>query len=366
MKKMKAKGYSRGGAPMGMKKPGNEIVRPGKNSPKLSSAQENLLRQAQSYAKETGQNPAEVKRLTGMYGDLNAAKEAEMSAAKGVKKARRQAGARGTGPRRMNMGGVAMAPPGTTAQRLPPSGGPKAIDTAKLGALPPSGGPKAIDTAKLGALPPSGGPKAIDTAKLGALPPSGGPKAIDTGKLGALPPSRSTRPTKATAMRGAAARRSGGSTPRGMNMGGAVMKTKGYAKGGAAMKTKGSAKGGARKPSSKQERFVRTQIVAYLQSNIHHFKCWVRKEYTHNHEKYHGEFIHAMAIAVTTMPTRCLSFQVIFTGAETYDYDDEQNAHGGAMWARMPITALVADTPLDDWPEAMPVWACSTLGLQFL
>ena len=218
MKKMKAKGYSRGGAPMGMKKPGNEIVRPGKNSPKLSSAQENLLRQAQSYAKETGQNPAEVKRLTGMYGDLNAAKEAEMSAANGVKKARRQAGARGTGPRRMNMGGVAMAPPGTTAQRLPPSGGPKAIDTAKLG----------------------------------ALPPSGGPKAIDTGKLGALPPSRSTRPTKATAMRGAAARRSGGSTPRGMNMGGAAMKTKGYAKGGAAMKTKGSAKGGARKPSSKK------------------------------------------------------------------------------------------------------------------
>ena len=61
---------------------------------------------------------------------------------------------------------------------------------------------------------------------------------------------QTTRPTKATAMRGAAARRSGGSTPRGMNMGGAAMKTKGYAKGGAAMKTKGAAKGGARKPSS--------------------------------------------------------------------------------------------------------------------
>jgi hypothetical protein len=108
-------------------------------------------------------------------------------------------------PPGMNMGGVAMAPPvpnalpGTTAQRLPPSGGPKAIDTAKLGALPQS---------------------------------------------------RSTRPTKATAMRGAAARRSGGSTPPGMNMGGAAMKTKGYAKGGAAMKTKGAAKGGVRKPSS--------------------------------------------------------------------------------------------------------------------
>jgi hypothetical protein len=80
-------------------------------------------------------------------------------------------------------------------------------------------------------------------------------------KVPAIPQSLSTRPTKATAMReeepvikktpkGAAARRSGGSTPRGMNMGGAAMKTKGYAKGGAAMKTKGAAKGGVRKPSS--------------------------------------------------------------------------------------------------------------------
>ena len=134
MKKMKAKGYRRGGAPMGMAAPGKKV-------------------------------PAMIKRPA--------------------------ASAPGTR--------TPMAPPGTTAQRLPPSGGPKAIDTAKLGALPQS---------------------------------------------------RSTRPTKATAMRGAAARRSGGSTPPGMNMGGAAMKTKGYAKGGAAMKTKGAAKGGARKPSS--------------------------------------------------------------------------------------------------------------------
>ena len=54
-----------------------------------------------------------------------------------------------------------------------------------------------------------------------------------------------------------------------------------------------------------------------------------------------------MAIAVTTMPCRCLSFQVIFTGAETYDDDSEPNVHGGAMWARMPITALTGDTPFD-------------------
>ena len=27
------------------------------------------------------------------------------------------------------------------------------------------------------------------------------------------------------------------------------------------------------------------------------------------------------------------------------------------MWARMPITALVADIPVDEWAEPMPVWA---------
>ena len=83
--------------------------------------------------------------------------------------------------------------------------------------------------------------------------------------------------------------------------------------------------------------------MAYLQSNIPHFKCWVRREYTHNHEKYHGEFLHAMAVAVTTMPCRSLSFQVIFTGLEE---GSEENVHGGAMWARMPITALVGDLTL--------------------
>ncbi len=63
-----------------------------------------------------------------------------------------------------------------------------------------------------------------------------------------------------------------------------------------------------------------------------------------------------MVIAVTTIPKRCLSFQVIFTGCETDD-TDEPNVHGGAMWARMPITALVGDTPLEEWPDPMPVWA---------
>ena len=94
--------------------------------------------------------------------------------------------------------------------------------------------------------------------------------------------------------------------------------------------------------------------MPYLQSNIPHFKCWVRREYTHNHEKYHGEFLHAMAIAVTTMPNRCLSFQVIFTGCE--NDDDEPNVHGGAMWARMPITALVGDFDFEGWPDPMETY----------
>jgi hypothetical protein len=39
--------------------------------------------------------------------------------------------------------------------------------------------------------------------------------------------------------------------------------------------------------------------------------------------------LHGLAIAVNTIPDRCLSFQVVFTGI-----DEEENIHGGAMWAR--------------------------------
>jgi hypothetical protein len=72
--------------------------------------------------------------------------------------------------------------------------------------------------------------------------------------------------------------------------------------------------------------------MTYLSSNIPHFKCWVRKEFTHNHIAYEGEYLHALAIAVNTIPDRSLSFNVVFTGC-----DEEENIHGGAMWARMPI-----------------------------
>ena len=91
--------------------------------------------------------------------------------------------------------------------------------------------------------------------------------------------------------------------------------------------------------------------MAHLISNIPHFPCWVRKEFTANHLKYHGEYLHALAIAVNTIPDRSLSFQVVFTGVE--EDDPDKNVHGGAMWARMPIQALIADVPVDEWPEPM-------------
>ena len=90
----------------------------------------------------------------------------------------------------------------------------------------------------------------------------------------------------------------------------------------------------------------------------------MRKEFTNGHQDYHGEYIHGLAVAVTTMPDRCLSFQIIFTGCEADD-GSQPNVHGGAMWARMPITALVGDIPLEKWPERMAThlaqpWDCNS------
>jgi len=100
--------------------------------------------------------------------------------------------------------------------------------------------------------------------------------------------------------------------------------------------------------------------MGYIMSNIPYFKVWVRREYTVNFERYQGEFLHGMAIAVTTLPMKTLSFQILFTGEE----DEENNVHGGAMWARMPLTALVGDSP-GDFPEPMPTylaqpWDCQS------
>ena len=64
------------------------------------------------------------------------------------------------------------------------------------------------------------------------------------------------------------------------------------------------------------------------------------------------------------MPDRTLGFQVVFTGCEA-DGTDDTNIHGGAMWARMPLTALVADIPLETMPDIMhprfaQPWDCSS------
>lgn len=102
--------------------------------------------------------------------------------------------------------------------------------------------------------------------------------------------------------------------------------------------------------------------MAYLISNIPYTKVWVRKEFTNGHNEGEGEFLHGLAVAVTTMPDRCLSFQIIFTGCET-DFTEEPNVTGGAMWARMPITGLVCDMPLESWADRMEThlaqpWDC--------
>ena len=77
--------------------------------------------------------------------------------------------------------------------------------------------------------------------------------------------------------------------------------------------------------------------MSYLLSNVPHFKCWVRREFTHNHEKYHDEYLHALVIAVT-IPDRSLSFQVVFTGCESDCEDNnEPNIHGGAMYEWYPL-----------------------------
>ena len=104
--------------------------------------------------------------------------------------------------------------------------------------------------------------------------------------------------------------------------------------------------------------------MPYLISNVPHFNCWVRREFTSNHTEYHGEFLHAIAIAVNTIPDRSLSFQVVFTGCEAdLEGGPEENIHGGAMWARMPLTGLCGDIPMDEWPERMEThlaqpWDC--------
>ena len=53
--------------------------------------------------------------------------------------------------------------------------------------------------------------------------------------------------------------------------------------------------------------------MPYLISNIPILNVGLDEEFTKNREEYQDEYIHALAIAVTTIPDRSLSFQVVFT-----------------------------------------------------
>jgi hypothetical protein len=53
------------------------------------------------------------------------------------------------------------------------------------------------------------------------------------------------------------------------------------------------------------------------------------------------------------------------SSSRVVEAEGEPNPHGGAMWARMPITALVGDIPLEEWPERMQThlaqpWDCNS------
>ena len=72
--------------------------------------------------------------------------------------------------------------------------------------------------------------------------------------------------------------------------------------------------------------------MSYLISNVPHFNCWVRREFTSNHTNYHGEFLHAVAFAVNTIPDRSLSFQVVFTGCEIDLEDGPDENIQKAIW----------------------------------
>ena len=212
---MKSKGYSRGGA-VGMSKRtapgvtgggsprrgGTKTVPPktrAQSRATLSPAQRRLLDSVQGR-EGSKQSTSVIQDLSDKYGY---APGKRAGAKGGMGKGKRAK------PGGMNMGGAV---------------GMKPIDTTKLGALPPrpssvaNAGAKAAADAKAAAnasAQAQGGPgSARSLANLAAMT-----RGMNRG------PNR-PKPTKATAMRGAAARRSGGSTPRGMNMGGSVSRKK--------------------------------------------------------------------------------------------------------------------------------------------
>ena len=63
-------------------------------------------------------------------------------------------------------------------------------------------------------------------------------------------------------------------------------------------------------------------------ANIPYIKCWVRKEYLHDLEKGHGEFVECVLLAVKSMQGRALMFEAYLP-----DY--------GACFDKFPLSAFV-------------------------
>ena len=63
-------------------------------------------------------------------------------------------------------------------------------------------------------------------------------------------------------------------------------------------------------------------------ANIPYTKCWVRKEYLHDLERGHGEFVEAVVLAVKSVQGRALMFEAYLP-----EY--------GACFDKFPISAFV-------------------------
>ena len=81
-------------------------------------------------------------------------------------------------------------------------------------------------------------------------------------------------------------------------------------------------------------------------ANVPYIKCWVRKEYVHDFQRGHGEFIEAVLIAVKSVQGRALMFEAYLP-----EY--------GACYDKFPISAFVWRTDIKE-EEQLPL---STLEL---
>ena len=123
---MKAKGMKKGGkvgknnsglyGRVQKKQAGGGVKGPG-DPQQLSGAQQNLLRQAQQYAQQTGQNTPEVQRLTGIYGNQTGASNTPSPA---PTPRRRPPTVSGPMPRRGGFGGRTFGGRTPSRPRTPP------------------------------------------------------------------------------------------------------------------------------------------------------------------------------------------------------------------------------------------------------